>query len=385
MDFNICKLISMLPKGWEEKCLEQKIIARRREIKTPGDLMLLCLFHLVNGCSLMDTSIAAGYLNIGRLTDVAFMKRFMECGGWFKWISSAIAHNGQAKFAKPEWLKGYTVVAYDASDVKGQGRAGQRFRLHYGLDIFNMCTVSHKITKPEVGETMLNFDLGKGFIAMGDRAYGTVNGIMHCLANGADFIFRLRMDAFAVFSEKMERIDLLGKFKKLRHGESVEFYGHIKTPKGGLQKMRVCAMRKSAAECEKARKRVQGRAKRKGQNLKENTEKFNEYIVLATSLPPNITKDEVLATYRLRWQVENYFKRLKSVLGFGDLPKKKEKASLAWLNGKMMVALLIETLIAGSFFSLKWKEESEAEYLAGDQDCQDCHTDGIDSIGQFQR
>jgi IS4 transposase len=48
-----------------------------------------------------------------------------------------------------------------------------------------------------------------------------------------------------------------------------------------------------------------------------------------------ISKDEVLATYRLRWQVENYFKRLKSILGFGELPKKKE---------------------------------SEAEYLAGDQD-----------------
>jgi IS4 transposase len=177
------------------------------------------------------------------------------------------------------------------------------------------------------------------------------------------------MDAFPVFSERMERVDFLGKFKKLRHGESTEFYGYIKNPKGDLQKVRVCAMRKSAAECERARKRVQGRAKRKGQSLKESTEKFNEYIVLAASLPPKITKDEVLATYRLRWQVENYFKRLKSVLGFGDLPKKKEKTSLAWLNGKMMVALLIETLIAGSFFSLKWKEESEAEYLAGDQDC----------------
>jgi IS4 transposase len=102
--------------------------------------------------------------------------------------------------------------------------------------------------------------------------------------------------------------------------------------------------------------------------LKECTEKFNEYIVLVTSLPSKITKDEVLETYRLRWQVENYFKRLKSILGFGELPKKREEASLAWLNGKMMVALLIETLIAGSFFSLKWRAESEAEYMARDQD-----------------
>jgi hypothetical protein len=365
---NISNLLTLLPKGWEDKCLELKIIERKREIKSPGDLMLLCLFHLVNGCSLMDTSIAAGCLKIGHLTDVAFMRRFMDCGDWFKWISSSIARKGQARFAKPAWLDGYTVVAYDASEVKEQGCTGQLFRLHYGLDIFSMCTASHKITKLETGETMLNFDVGKGLIAMGDRAYGTINGIEHCLAGGADFIFRLRMDAFQVFGEKNSRIDFLSKFKKLKHGDSIEFCGYIKAPSGEHRKVRVCAMRKSAEECEKARKRVRDTARRKGQALKEGTEKFNEYIVLVSSLPPSISKDEVLATYRLRWQVENYFKRLKSILGFGELPKKKEEASLAWLNGKMMVALLIETLIAGSFFSLRWKKESEAEYLAGDQD-----------------
>jgi IS4 transposase len=59
---------------------------------------------------------------------------------------------------------------------------------------------------------------------------------------------------------------------------------------------------------------------------------------------------EILETYRYRWQVEMYFKRLKSILGFGELPKKQVDSSLAWLNGKLMVALLVELFLSKSVF-----------------------------------
>ena len=39
------------------------------------------------------------------------------------------------------------------------------------------------------------------------------------------------------------------------------------------------------------------------------------------------------------------FKRLKSVMGFGHLPKYDEKTCRAWLYGKLMVALLAERMI----------------------------------------
>ena len=47
-------------------------------------------------------------------------------------------------------------------------------------------------------------------------------------------------------------------------------------------------------------------------------------------------------TYRLRWQIEIYFKRLKSILDLWDVPNKKEKNIISWLNGKMVVSLLLE-------------------------------------------
>jgi transposase len=72
---------------------------------------------------------------------------------------------------------------------------------------------------------------------------------------------------------------------------------------------------------------------------------FNEFIVAITSLPNSVSPDEVLETCRWHWQVEIHFKRLKSILDFGGLPKKDPTASEAWLNGKIMVALLIILLI----------------------------------------
>ena len=57
--------------------------------------------------------------------------------------------------------------------------------------------------------------------------------------------------------------------------------------------------------------------------------------------------------YRWRWQVELVFKRLKGIIGVGHLPKKDPESCIAWLYGKMFVALLVERLYReADFFPL---------------------------------
>jgi hypothetical protein len=53
----------------------------------------------------------------------------------------------------------------------------------------------------------------------------------------------------------------------------------------------------------------------------------------------------VLEFYRLRWQIELVFKRMKSILGLGHLPKKDPLSAQAWLEGKLFTGLLIERMI----------------------------------------
>jgi IS4 transposase len=73
--------------------------------------------------------------------------------------------------------------------------------------------------------------------------------------------------------------------------------------------------------------------------------------VAATPLPASVAAEDVLEAYRWRWQVEIHFKRLKPVMDSGELPKKNPAASEARLNGKIMVALLIEAFIAKASLS----------------------------------
>ena len=83
---NIEELMEYLPEGYEASCLETKVIQRSRAIKNPKDLIKLCLIYLTQNSSLLEISELSKAMGIAQLSDVAFMKKFVKCDDWFKWI-----------------------------------------------------------------------------------------------------------------------------------------------------------------------------------------------------------------------------------------------------------------------------------------------------------
>ncbi|MDR2795710.1 MAG: transposase [Spirochaetaceae bacterium] len=306
---SIAQLLPLLGKDYEQKCTELGIIKRVREIKTPADLMMLCLFHLLNGVSLVAVSTVAFALKIGNFSDVAFMKKFAKCGEWFKQISAELSRDGLIAYPKPAYLEGRRVLAVDASDVVENGRSGETYRLHYAIDLHTMTSDTFKITKEEIGEKLSNFDFRRGDLVVVDRAYGTLNGMKHCLNCGADYILRLRTGCFAVYDENGNKFDIAGIFAGLKSGESGEAAVFAVLPDKTRIPVRICVKRKDKEGGEKSLKRRERRASRKGNNLQDKTVEFNEYIVVVTSLPDSVTAEEVLETYRRRWQAVYGVKR----------------------------------------------------------------------------
>ena len=136
---------------------------------------------------------------------------------------------------------------------------------------------------------------------------------------------------------------------------------------GKLIPVRICFKKKDADALDSTRKKMKRKESKKQTTISDSTYAFNEYIVLCTSLDRTIiTAEEVVELYRYRWQVELYFKRLKSILGYGELPKKSEKSIFSWLNGKLMIALLIESIIGRAVFSPFYN--GYQEYMEGDED-----------------
>ena len=66
--------------------------------------------------------------------------------------------------------------------------------------------------------------------------------------------------------------------------------------------------------------------------------------MLTTVPEAQLKDDDVLQWYRVRWQVEIAFKRLKSLSAVGHIPKSDDKSSRAWVYGKLLIALLTEKM-----------------------------------------
>jgi len=348
---SIARLMAELPTGYEEDCFEQGAITRRRGVSCPADLMMLSMFHLQNGCTLLEISEVARITKLGEMSDVAFMKRFEKCANWFRTINNKIATQGLIDYQKPTWLEEKTVVAIDASDVTEKGRSGRTYRLHYALDIFKMGSVDHLITDVKVGESLINFNLKPGYLVIGDRAYSTIRGIEHCEKNGAEFILRTRKNSFTVRNEQGDPVDFLETIKCTGNEDYADVRAFATNLDGDKVPIRICAKRKDPEAIIRTQKKLKRKESKRQIKISDEAKVFNEYIVVVTNLNDRITAEEILEAYRLRWQVEIYFKRLKSILDFGELPKRRAGSVIAWLNGKLMIALLIEVLLSKTSFS----------------------------------
>ena len=69
----------------------------------------------------------------------------------------------------------------------------------------------------------------------------------------------------------------------------------------------------------------------------------------------------------MRWQIELAFKRMKSIMGLGHLPKKDPASARAWLHGKIFASLLVERMVQAAETLSPWgyRLDREAQPLEG--------------------
>ncbi len=129
----------------------------------------------------------------------------------------------------------------------------------------------------------------------------------------------------------------------------------IKDNAGNAVKGRICAVRKSKDSILKSQLKIKNKAQKQSVKLQKDTLEYAKYLTVFTTLKEDEYKpSEILNWYRVRWQIELAFKRLKSLLGLGHLPKYDESSSRAWIYGKLLMGLLTEKLIRYSKTISPW-------------------------------
>jgi len=347
---NLEELMQFLPKNYEQTCFETNTIKRSRVIKNPKELMFFCLLYLSQKYSLLELSLFAKLKGI-KLSSVAFMKKLAKCCEWYKRIIRDMLSLIVFQYKKPKNLEKYKLVAVDASKVTQKGKDKKVFCLHYMINICNLSTESCKITNEKTGESLTNFSIKAEYLIIADRGYGSKVSLNHCLNSGGNFIIRLRNKAFNLYDSNGEKLSLEKELEGADEITPVDFIAYFDNKDGSKTRIRICGIKKPQDKILGSEKRLMNKERKHKKVYSEGTRFMNNYIVLSTSLAEDIPAIDILGAYRLRWQIEIYFKRLKSILDFGDIPNKKESHIISWLNGKIVVSLLLERLHARVNFS----------------------------------
>jgi Transposase DDE domain len=339
---------TVLPEGWQEAAKHTGALMRTRGFDSAATLLRVLLIHLVDGCSLRETAVRAQAGGLAKVSDVALLGRLRGSGEWFRWMVEQMSQ--RLSSASQEVLPGKRVRLVDASVVCEPGATGSTWRLHYMIDLSTLACEQVQVTLPEEGETLTRFTVRAGDVLMADRGLAHRRGIRHVVAHEGEVIVRMNLISVPLEDAKGRAMALLPRLRKLAIGQARAWPAVIRDEHGSIA-VRVCALKKSAEQTRKSQEKVRQIASRKGRELQPDTLEAAGYVVVLTTLP-EVPPARILELYRHRWQIELAFKRLKSLLHLGHLKKTDPVGAKAWLQGKLFVATLIETLIAvGERFS----------------------------------
>jgi len=347
-------LAGLLPEGWRELARSEGAIRRRRGLDEPDALLRLLLLHVAAGLSLRQTVARAKLLGWPSMSDVALLKRLRSSERWLRALASRMYSSSRIGARCRALPTKRRVRAVDATTVEEPGATGTDWRVHYSVVLPDVRCDFYEITGVDGGETYKRFPVEEGDIILGDRGYAHREGVAHVIRAKGDVVVRLNRSNFPLLDSLGSAFNILLHLRGLQDHAPGEWDVFFDASEKRFA-ARLCAIRKSTAAAEKAKKQAIREAKHKGKTITPETLESHEYIFVLTTLPKEeLPATDVLDLYRARWQIELVFKRMKSLLRLGSVPKKSDQSARAWIQAKLLTSLLIEKLADEARFFSPW-------------------------------
>lgn len=349
-------LASFLPKDWRELAKEKRAMRRARgEIASPEVLLQVLLLHVSTGLSLVQAAARARIQGLASISDVALLKRLRSSEEWLRELARQMFETSRFSRAAARGPGGRRLRAVDATTVEEPGATGTDWRVHFSINLPEMRCDFYEVTDSKGAETYKRVPVQAGDIILGDRGYCQREGVARVLRQQGDVIVRLHSTNFPLLStDGKTPFELLPHLRRLRDCQPEEWAVQFKGDKK-MWPARLCAIRRSQTAAELAKRAVLRRANRKQVKVRPETLEFAEYVYVLVTIPRDVIDTcEVLDLYRARWQIELCFKRFKSLLRLGHVPKRNDESARAWIEGKLLTVLLIERLVDEARFFSPW-------------------------------
>ena len=339
-----------LPTDLEESAREAGALLRRREVRRAEELLRMALAYALCDWSLRLVA-AWACLRDGRTYPTR--RSFDDCEGrgpGWGFVATWVVRTRAELAGCPIRLR-----LVDATAVSRPGSKGTDWRVHASLDLGRGCFDGLEITDGKGGESLVRYPASPEDVLVADSGYSHRRGIGRALACGGRLVVRIVIGNVPVADETGRGVDILEWVRGAKAVGPVERLVTVATDDGAFR-VRLLAMPLSEQAAEAARRKIRRRAQRNGRTPSQSALEAAGFIVLLTNLEDQVWScEQVLAMYRLRWQVEMAFKRLKGVLNLESLRAQDPDLAQAYLLCKLLGALLAERMSqAGPVASLEW-------------------------------
>jgi hypothetical protein len=319
-----------------------RALVRRREIQRAADLLRLVLVYSVCDWSLRLVGAWATLTGLAALSDIAVRKRLQHCQQWLGQILVALLQAHQLHLqAQP----GVRLRLMDGTRVSRPGSKGTDWVLHLSLDLGHLCLDGVEVTDAHSGETLARYPVQPGEICVADRGYAYANSLGPVLASEGRLVVRINWQNLPLEWADGSRVEIARLLRAWPPQQTVVEYSlWLRTAQGRFAvRLVLAALPQEAAD--RARQQMYKRYSKKGRTPDERTVLAAGFTLLLTNLPADTWPTrEVLALYRVRWQVEMLIKRLKSVGHLDHLRAKDPHLAQVYLLGKLLAALFVDHL-----------------------------------------
>jgi hypothetical protein len=315
-----------------------RALIRRRGVRSAADLLHLALLYGPGELSLRSAASFATEAGVAELCDVSLLDRLRNAGDYLSDILDHLLAQGR-EGARADGRFRFSLI--DGSTVSVPGSKGSDWRLHARYEPARGCFTDLTITEATTAEALCCVEVRPGDVLVQDRGYARVRNFVHARTKGADFITRIGWQSVQLFDTAGQRFDLFAALPAAGPAvvEHAVRIGAGRTPVAA----RLILARKPPEAIGQEQARLRRKASKKGHKTDPRTVRTAGFMMLLTSLSAeDASADEIVRLYRMRWQIELAFKRLKSLGGFDELRADDPRLVRAWLLAHLIAAVLIE-------------------------------------------
>ena len=332
-------LCQYLPDNLSELAKASGAVERWRNIKNGEELLRVILAYAIEDLSLRSTAAWSTQTAL-ELKDTSVLHRLRKAPPL---LEKVLAHLLTQRL-RAESAPGPEFRINDATVLSIPGSQGTDWRLHVVYDPAHCCLRRVEITDHRGGERLDRDRPRPGDIVCGDRGLAHARGIHAVTEAGAYVLLRMHGQNIRLHNAQGQLLDLDQTLKRADAGDTG---ATVYVPLSGKDPVpaRLLIRPLPTEAANRNRQRLRRNAAKKGRTPQATTLRLAGYFCILTTLPEVLASDDVvLELYRIRWQIELFFKRCKGLLHFDQLRAFNPDLVRTYCLAKLIEVALIQCL-----------------------------------------